>query len=74
MQEAREQHLDGRCVLDDVDWQVISQQMGSRNFYQCMDTWWVGGRVDGGGIPLPSGVQPYYSAPIRYINNDNNNK
>lgn len=39
----------GRVVADDVDWEAIARQMGSRNHTQCMDKWCAGGRGGGCG-------------------------
>jgi hypothetical protein len=31
---------DGRVVLDDIDWDVVSQRMGCRSRGQCMEKWY----------------------------------
>ncbi len=30
---------DGRIVLDDINWEIIAEKMGTRNSLQCMDKW-----------------------------------
>ena len=38
--EADNSQSDGRIILDDIDWDLVSEQHGSRSAAQCLTKWY----------------------------------
>lgn len=63
---------EGRIVLDDIDWVVISEQHGSRAPQQCLEKWYCSlcpSMVARGGLSAAAGLSPssHYDCPLLLI-------